>query len=140
MTRGFRVSARIDRPAHEVWAFLTNFENAEKWMTGVDDMRPVTPGPPRLGARLKFKARGRERESKITAWDPCRRIALTSTRGGITATYEYSLSPASGSTQLTLEAACQARGFWKLLHPLIVLAMKRNDSTHLAKLKNAIEG
>ncbi len=139
MTRGFRVSEKIDRPAHEVWAFLTDFENAEKWMTGVGHMRPVTAGPLKLGSRFKFRARGRERESEITAWDPCRRIALTSIQGGVTATYEYSLSPASGSTELTLEAACQATGFWKLLHPLIVLAMKRSDSSHLIKLKSAIE-
>ena len=140
MADGFSVSETIDRPASEVWAYLTDFRHAGDWMTGVEDMIQITGGALGVGARFKFKARGKERETEVTAWEPGRRLALTSTQGGVTATYEYSLLPSSsGSTELRLEASCHAQGLWKLLHPLVVLAMKRSDSSHLTKLKRAMD-
>ncbi len=107
-------------------------------MTGVEEMTPLTQGPIEVGTRFRFKARGKEHESEVTALEPGKRIALTSTQGGVTATYVYSLAPAGNNTEVTLNAVCEATGFWKLIHPIIVFAMKKSDSSHLAKLKAAI--
>ena len=138
MTGGFTVRETSERSPQEVWGYLTDFGNAKKWMTGVEEMIPLTQGPIEVGARFRFKARGKERESYVMALEPGKRIALTSTQGGVTATYIYSLASAGNSTEVTLNAVCQATGFWKLLHPIIVFAMKKSDSSHLAKLKTAI--
>lgn len=92
-----------------------------------------------VGTRLAFRARGKERESRVTALDAGKRIALTSTQGGVTATYTYGLAPAGDGTEVTLEAVCDATGAWKLLHPIIVLAMRKSDSSQLANLKTAME-
>ena len=121
-----------------MWGYLTDFGNAKKWMTGVEEMTPLTQGPIEVGTRFRFKARGKDRESEVTALKPGKRIALTSTQGGVTATFIYSLAPAGESTAVTLNATCKATGFWRLLHPFIVFAMKQSDSSHLAKLKTAI--
>jgi len=66
------------------------------------------------------------------------RIALTSTQGGVTATYTYSLASTDDSTEVTHNAVCQATGLWRLLQSLTVFAMKKSDSSHLAKVKTAI--
>ena len=138
MTGGFTVKEIIERSPQEVWGYLTDFGNAKKWMTGVEDMAPITQGPLRVGTRFRFTARGKERESHVTALEPDKRIALTSTQGGITATYTYTLTPIGDSTEVTLTAACEATGFWQLLHPIILFAMKRSDSSHLTKFKTAL--
>ena len=138
MAGGFSVKETIERPPEQVWVYLTDFSHAREWMTGVEEMSQINQGPIVVGSRFRFKARGKERESEITALEPGKRIALTSTQGGVTATYTYSLASAGEGTEVTLNATCKATGFWKLLHPLIVFAMKQSDSSHLPKLKTAI--
>jgi len=140
MAGGFTVKETIAKAPAEVWAYLTDFRNAAAWMPGIDDMTQTDPGPLEVGTRLSFMARGKERETRVTALEPGRRIALTSTQGGVTATYAYSLAPAGDGTEATLEAVCEAKGAWKLLHPIIVQAMRKSDSPQLAKLKAAVEG
>lgn len=140
MADGFTVKETLTATPAEVWAYLTDFRNATAWMTGVEDMVQSDPGIPDVGTRFRFRSRGKDRETRVTALDPGKRIALTSTQGGVTATYSYTLAPTSGGTEITLEAVCQAKGLWKLAHPLIVIAMRKSDSSHLAKLKGAMEG
>jgi hypothetical protein len=108
-------------------------------MKSVQGMTQVTDGPLGIGTRIRFGARGKERDTSVTAFDPGKRIALTSTQGGVTATYEYSVAPAGDGSEVTLHAVCKATGLWKLIHPLIVFAMKKTDGSQLADLKAAIE-
>lgn len=136
---GFSVTEHFSFPPKEVWDHLTDFRNAKEWMTGIDGMTQDGNGPLEVGTRLRFRARGKERSSQVSALDPGRRIALTSTQGGITATYTYSLEPSGDGTKATLEADCEASGAWRLLHPLIVFAMRKSDSSHLANLNSAME-
>lgn len=138
MSNGFNVKETIDQPPQLVWDFLTDFSKAGKWMTGVEEISLIKEGPIKIGTRLSFKARGKERESQVTALEQGKLIALTSTQGGVTATYTYSIESEGDNTLITLDAVCNAVGFWRLLHPIILLAMKLSDSSHLAKLKTAI--
>jgi uncharacterized protein YndB with AHSA1/START domain len=140
LSKGFSTRERIDRPPEEVWAYLTDFRNAKDWMKGIEDLAPLGKGPIEIGTRLSFKARGKEREARVTALEPGRQIALTSTQGGVTATYTYALAPDGDGTEVTLEAVCRATGAWRLLHPVIAMAMKQSDSSQLANLKSAMSG
>ena len=136
---GFTIREHFRFPPEEVWDYLTDFRNAKEWMTGIDGMTQDGSGPPQVGTRLRFRARGKERSSQVSVLVPGTRIALTSKQGGITATYTYSLEPSGDGTEATLDANCEASGAWRLIHPLIVFAMKRSDSSHLANLKSAME-
>ena len=139
MARGFRAMERIDRSVSEVWEFLTNFENAPRWMTGIEDMTKTTPGPLAVGTRYTFRSRGKLRETSVSGFDAGRKIALTSRQGGVTATYTYTVRSDGDGANVSLDAECQASGLWVLLHPLIAVAMKRADSRQLACLAAAME-
>ena len=139
MARGFRVRQRIGRSPRDVWAFLSDFENAPTWMAGVEQMTKVTPGPLAEGTRYTFRARGRARETRVSAFEPGRMVALTSSQGGITATYTYKVRPDGDGSEVSLDAECSAAGLWVLLHPLIAVAMRRADSGQLARLAAVIE-
>lgn len=60
-------------------------------MHGVDQLWFPDGPNVRPGSRYKFEARGAERDGKVTAWEPQVRMALSSTQGGVTATYNYEL-------------------------------------------------
>ncbi len=108
-------------------------------MLGVTDMQPMNEDSLAVGMKLRFTARGSERTTKVTAWEPPHRLGLTSVQGGVTATYIYALTADGNATAVTLKAACEATGFWTLLHPLIVFMMKRSDSNQLPLRKAALE-
>lgn len=138
MANGFTAKATLEQTPVEVWAYLTDLDNAGEWMRGVDGLEQVSPGPLQVGSCLRFRSRGRVRETRVTALIPCERLALTSIQGGITATYTYMLAPEGDGTELTLEATCTATGLWKLVHPLIVFAMKQSDASHVRNFKEAM--
>ena len=46
--------------------------------------------------------------------------------------------PSGAGTDLRLQADCETSGLLKLLHPLIVLAMRASDSRQLSRLKSAM--
>lgn len=134
MTRGFHVAEQIDARPEEVWSALTDFTNARRWMNGVEEMVQETSGALGLGTRFRFRSRGHVHHTVVTEFVPGQKIALTSTQGGITATYIYSVLPSDRGSTITLNATCTAKGYWKLVHPLIAYAMKRADSRQLANL------
>ena len=134
MTRGFHVAEQFGAPPEEVWSALTDFANAQRWMNGVEEMVQETSGGLGLGTRFRFRSRGHVHHTVVTEFEARQKIALTSTQGGITATYVYRVLPSGCGSTITLDATCTAQGYWKLLRPLIAYAMKRGDSRQLANL------
>ena len=86
------------------------------------------------GVALSFSARGKERESEITAVAPGRKVSLTSRQGPVSATYTYTCTPDGRGTCLRLVADCRIRGPLKLLGPLLRTAIRRTDGGQLRAL------
>ncbi len=139
MGRGFHAEETIGRPADEVWQTLTDFDGASRWMGPVEAIEVVGGGALQQGAELAFTARGGEHRSTVTAFEPGKRLEMTSTQSGVTAVYDYRLEPAQGGTRVTLDAACTATGWIRLIHPLINYMMKRVDGEQITALKTVIE-
>ena len=139
MSRGFHAEEVINRPTDQVWQTLTDLPGAGRWMGPVEAIDVVGGGALEQGARRAFKARGGEHHSTVTAFEPGRRLEMTSTQSGVTAVYDYRLQPATGGTRVTLDAACTATGWIRLIHPLINYMMKRIDGNQITALKDVIE-
>ncbi len=139
MSRTFSVVEEIPRPAELVWAALTDWENAHRWMPGVDEM--TTDGETKAGTKLTFRARGSERTSTIVSCDPGRSVVLRSVQGGVTADYSYEIQALGGnSSRVSLVADCQISGrFLPLASPLLRIAIRISDGKQLRLLKALIE-
>jgi uncharacterized membrane protein len=137
--QAFVAEATIDRPAQEVWAALTDWDNAPKWMAGIDRMS--VDGETVAGATITFHTRGKDRTSSVAACDPGRSVTLRSVQGGVTADYVYELEAVDeGKTNVRLVAGCAAEGvLWKLLYPVIRIAIKMSDAGQVDALKRVIE-
>ncbi|MCY4527593.1 MAG: SRPBCC family protein [Chloroflexi bacterium] len=140
MTRTLSVEEEIQRPADEVWERLTDWDNASKWMPGVESM--AADGETTTGTKLAFRARGGERSSAIVHCDSGTSIVLRSVQGGVTADYRYEVLDIDGrSTRVTLVADCHIEGLWlRLVSPLIRIAIRSTDGKQLKLLKAMIEG
>ena len=139
MGRTISVAETIDRPPDEVWAVLTDWPGAVRWMNGIESM--TIDGETVEGARVQFFTRGQDRESVIARCDPGRSVTLRSQQGGVTADYTYSVEPAGdGRCRVSLEAECQFSGLqYLLLGPLIRFAIRRTDGGQIAALKRVVE-
>lgn len=139
MPLAFAVEETIQKPIEQVWAVLTDWSRAPKWMNGVDRM--WANGETVEGTQLTFHARGADRSSVILRCAPGQSIALRSVQGAVTADYTYTLySIGSNTTRIELTAECQTAGMiWKLLFPLLRLAIKNVDGKQLSNLKRLVE-
>jgi carbon monoxide dehydrogenase subunit G len=129
MAEAFAVETTIDRPIDVVWARLTDWNAAARWMSGVDALR--AHGPTAAGTPLVFTARGKERSGQITALDHGRSITLTSTRCGVTADYVYSCALHGEATRVSLVADYRMCGPVRLLGPVIRSAARTADADQL---------
>ena len=139
MTRAFTANTTVAKATPEVWHALTDWSNAHRWMAGVDRLK--ADGETAPGTGITFRARGHDRTSTITACEPGRSLMLHSEHGGVSADYEYALEALGDSTtRVTLTADCHVRGFpWRILAPLIRMAIRKSDGGQLEALKRFIE-
>ncbi len=137
----FTVQETINASPETVWHHLTDPASMTRWMAGVNGMRTADGGPVAGGSDLIFIARGKERHSLVAAFEPMRKFTLQSTQGPVTATYVYTLDKADSDrrTIVRLAADCTARGWARIMMPLLKPAIRRADANQLSDLKNTVE-
>lgn len=140
MSTTFEVETTINHPADQVWATLTDWEKAPAWMNGIDSIR--AEGDTAVGTKIVFHTRGKDRTSEIVQCEPGREVVLRSVQGGVTADYAYRLEPVGESaTKVSLVADCTSEGLmWKVMSPMISIAMKMSDGGQLEALKKVMGG
>ena len=140
MARTLSVEEEIQRPTAEVWEGLTDWSNAYRWMPGVEGTE--ADGETAAGTKLTFRARGADRSSTIVHCEAGESIFLRSVKSGVTADYRYEVHDVDGSsTRVTLVADCQITGlWWRIVSPLLRIAIRFTDGKQLKLLKAMIEG
>jgi uncharacterized protein YndB with AHSA1/START domain len=138
----------IDRPAVQVWRYLSDDELVKKWVGGLAEIRQLT-GDGGVGTRLQMavvmEGERTDMVMEITAFEPHRRIGfhlrtLPGAPAGFTETGEYLLEETNGQTRLTLsgESRYSSRGL-QLLEPLIAPMAKKKLEEDLGRLKQLVE-
>jgi uncharacterized protein YndB with AHSA1/START domain len=145
-----RNEARIDiaRPAAQVFRHLENEQLLKQW-TGVAEVKPLTEGGLRRGARFRMavEVRGQrtEMEGEVTAVERDRFISLAvQTVPGAAIPFHqlvsYRLEPRDGATRLAVTSDTQYAGLVpRLLEPLITSAGQKRLETSLARLVAQVE-
>ena len=139
MSHAFSVEEIIRHPVAHVWTALTDWPNAHRWMPGIDKI--TADGETAEGTRLTFRARGKERSSTIVRCAAGQSLVLRSVQGGVTADYTYEVrGHDEGSSRVTLTADCQSTGvLWRVMSPLLRIAIRASDGKQLRLLKAMIE-
>ena len=139
MAHAFSVEEIIGQPVPHVWAALTDWPNAHRWMPGIDKI--TADGQTAEGTRLTFRARGKDRSSTIVRCVAGQSIVLRSVQGGVTADYTYEVHEhGDGSSRVTLAADCQSTGvLWRAMSPLLRIAIRASDGKQIRLLKAMIE-
>lgn len=141
---GFEMSEWISRPPQEVFDFITASDNAPKIVPSVKSMVKLTEGPARVGTRYRetrlMNGKEHHAELEVIAHEPGQKYAMKNVTEGIEVVYRYSFHLEAGGTRVDLVCEVKAGGLKKLVLPLVVSALKKEDGDHLQRVKKVLEG
>jgi uncharacterized protein YndB with AHSA1/START domain len=134
-------SVDIDRPASEVFAYLTDAEKLPQWQAGA--IEAEWQGERAAGARVrevrKFLGRRMESELEVTAYEPDRRLGLKVLSGPVPFSVDQRLEPRNGGTRLTFVGEGEPGGFFRLAEPLVARTAERQFKGDYETLKDLLE-
>jgi uncharacterized protein YndB with AHSA1/START domain len=136
----------IDRPAEDVFAYVTTPENDREWVSTAVERYREKEGPIGVGSRIravdKFLGRRIESTLEVTEHEPNTRSAIDLT-GPISASGTYLLQPEDGRTRfrwvLDAEAGLGGLYFGRITDPLVTFVFRRRVRSDLRRLKDALE-
>ena len=141
---GFEMSEWISRPPQEVFDFITASDNAAKVVASVKSIVKLTEGPIRVGTRYRetrlMNGKEAHAELEVVAYEPDQKYAMKNVTEGVETIYLYTFNPEAGGTRVDLVCEVKAGGLKKLVLPMVVSVLKKEDGDHLQRLKKALEG
>jgi uncharacterized protein YndB with AHSA1/START domain len=138
------VSGLVRAPPQKVFEFLADLENWPRWQDDMKSTKLVEGERGRVGARYRYvsKAMGQTFDStvRVSAVEPGRLVAFEGEWAGmIRPSGRYLVEPAEGGSRVTLNPHPEARGFGKLMAPLMGAMIRRLNKQHLERLRVALE-
>ena len=140
---GFEMNEWIARTPKEVFDFISASENAPKVVSSVVSMVKLTEGPVGVGTRYRetrlMNGKEAQAELEIVDFEPSQRYAMKNVTEGIETIYRYTFKQENGGTRIDLVCELSASGLKKLMLPMVASILKKEDSDHLQRLKQAME-
>jgi len=119
----------IDRERSEVFAFTSDFANAEKWDPGVESSKQLGQGPPQVGTKYELVvAFGSIRipiTYVITALEPESRVVLEGEGETVSAVDEILFESTGEATIVDYTADLRFENWIRFVAPLIAPIMRR---------------
>lgn len=140
---GFTMSEWIARSPQDVFDFVTTPDHAPDVVPSVTSMVKVTDGPIRVGTLLRetrvMRGKEEQAELEVVAYEPGHTYAVKNLTQGIETVYRYAFHPETTGTRVDLVCEVTAGGAKKLMVPMVVAVLKKEDGDHLQRVKTALE-
>jgi uncharacterized membrane protein len=134
----------IDRPRRKVAAYSSDPDNATAWYENIRSVDWKTPRPVAVGSRIVFVAAFLGRRLAYTyevrEMVADERLVMRTAEGPFPMETTYTWEDAAeGRTNMTLRNRGEPSGSFKLLGPVMALAIRRANRKDLARLKAVLE-
>ena len=138
-------SVEIDRPAAEVFAFVSEFPNNPKWQRGMRSCQWTSDPPLRVGSTYDQQARflGKDvvNSFEVTAYEPGRRVSFASTGGSFPIAVTRTVEPLGPDrSRFTESVEGEAKGFYRIGEPILRVLVKVSIQRDFPHLKRLLEG
>jgi uncharacterized protein YndB with AHSA1/START domain len=135
-------SVTINRPLHEVFAFVADKENDPRWRPGVAEIKRES-GDGTAGTKYRQLIHGPGGRSipadiEITGYEPGKRLAFRATAGPVRPEGSFDFVEEGGATRVTFRLDAELAGMKKLMAPMVGKSM-RNEVQALDRLKQILE-
>lgn len=138
----FRNEVTIDRPVHDVFAFLADFENVHKWNHAVTETLKTSPGPVTVGTTYRQRRhlpKPSEESFTVTDLEPDSHLAVEGTLGPFPARIAYGLVPSGDATVVTNTVELEMTGALRLVGGIAASRVKTAVAENLQVLKRLLE-
>jgi len=138
----FEISISIDRHPHDVFEFLSHFENVPRWNYAIAETRKTTDGPVSVGTvvrQTRSVPSPAEETLEVIEFEPDRRLAIRGGLGPFEGTLTYDLEQVDRGTRLTNSADLEGRGLMRVAAPLATSRVRESVAANLQKLKEILE-
>lgn len=134
----------IDRPAADVFAFVSEFTNNPRWQRGQRECRWTSPPPLRVGStydqHARFLGRDLVNSFRVLELDPGTRVKFTSTAGTFPLTITRTVEPLDASrARFTEHVAGDPRGIFRIAEPILRPLVARTIKRDFPRLKALLE-
>lgn len=141
----YQTSIGIAKPAEEVFRFLSDYQTAPQWITGLKRVDAIAGTPGQAGFRSKyfFEERGREVifEEEVLAVEPGRSVGFVLNGSDLTMHTEMVLESLGGSTLLKMDNEVTPTSFMmRAMSPFFKGMMRSRQEADLQRLKQLVEG
>lgn len=135
-------SVIINKPAEEIFAFVSAPGNYTKWQSGVED---VIDGADRntVGSQFtevrKFMGQEMRTTLELTEFVPNTRWAAKVVKGPVPYEVSMTYEPVSGGTKVTTCVEGEPKGFFKLAEGMVAGQLEKSLEEDSLKLKEILE-
>lgn len=140
------VSAVIQRPVEEVFAFVTDARNNLLWQasSGLQETRQLPDGPVGVGTRIteirSFMGRTMEDVSEVTCYEPNLRYRRSPiSDSGPVKDGEYTFEPVAEGVRWTITVNVQAGDIFAIAEPLLASNLRTRFEQNVAEAKALLE-
>jgi uncharacterized protein YndB with AHSA1/START domain len=129
----------IERTPEDVFDYLVDLRNELEWNPGVESMRLLTEGPVGIGTRYlaKWKQSGHIEVECIEFAPPLRWAYHNG--GPVSITLTVNLERHGAGTRMATTFDAQPHGWMRLVFPVFVQIMKRQEKANMINLKKTLE-
>ena len=142
MTR-VEVAVTVARPPDEAFAWLSNFEKAPLWQSGVVEAHFTSPLPLGVGStytqRSRFLGRDIVFNFEIIDYEPNRRVEFRTVSGTFPVHIERWVEPAHEGAVIHALIRGDASGLYKVAAPVLDRMTQRQIEGDYARLKHLLE-
>jgi carbon monoxide dehydrogenase subunit G len=139
----FEKSVHINKPAAEVFAFMSDLANNAKWQEGSVSATKTSDGPMGVGTTFesvqKFMGQEMKSQIQVTAYDPGKQFAAKSIGGPMQVEINTKLEEMGGGTHVTSTVNAEMGGVLKVAEGMAKGEMEKSFERTFAKLKEILE-
>jgi uncharacterized membrane protein len=137
-------SIDIERPADEVFAFVSEFPNNPRWQRGQRSCRWTSEPPLRVGStydqHARFLGRDMVNAFRVVELEPARRVTFTSESGTFPLTITRTVEPLGAErSRFTEHVRGEPGGFFRIAEPLLRPLVKATIKRDFPRLKALLE-
>jgi uncharacterized protein YndB with AHSA1/START domain len=139
-------STIIDRPAEEVWRFVSDPGNTPQWYQGTAEVRQKSEGPTKVGttfeAVIQFRGLSPVTGARCLVLNPNKEVTWEFTSGLMKRSTDcWRMEPiGEKSSRLTRVFDMRVSGLWRLIQPIIARGTKRAHEAEIHNFKRILEG
>ena len=130
----------IRGPVDVVFAFCSDLRNELRWNPDARSVELLSAGSLGVGTRFRAKWRGAPSTVvELVRFDPPRSWETKARSMGMEARTAGSVEPVDGGSRYRIRVELRPRGFSRLLAPLVLFTMRRQESRNMDRIRQAIE-